>query len=78
MLYFHGRIADGIYANCLLINPVPSAVKFIGNPKYELPYEGEKGMIPVEDADNREYLENLLNAIFDELQVPRIRKSKEA
>ncbi len=39
----------------------------------ELPYEGAKEMLLVEDIDNREVLSELLNAMVDELPAPKKR-----
>ena len=33
----------------------------------EVPYEGAKGMLLVDDVDDREYLVKLLEAMYDEL-----------
>ena len=40
------------------------------NAPLELPYEGAKEMLLVEDIDNREFLEELLNAMLPELPAP--------
>ena len=46
------------------------------NADYELPYEGAKQMLLVDDVDNREYLIGLLNAMYDELPNPKSKKKK--
>lgn len=42
--------------------------------KKEVPYEGAKEMLLVEDVDNREFLEELFSSIFEELPEPKKRK----
>ena len=42
--------------------------------KMELPYEGGKEMLFVEDVDNREFLEKMFTAIYEEL--PESKKKK--
>lgn len=42
---------------------------------YELPYEGAKEMLLVNDVDNREILCNLFLAIYDELPAPKKKKT---
>ena len=37
----------------------------------ELPYEGAKEMLLVDDVENREFLKKLLEAMYDELPAPR-------
>ena len=35
------------------------------NVEYELPYEGAKEMLLVDDVDNKEYLTGLLNSMYE-------------
>ena len=37
----------------------------------ELPYEGAKEMILVDDVDNRGFLKELFEAMYDELPAPK-------
>ena len=37
----------------------------------ELPYEGAKEMILVDDVDNREFLRELVEAMYEELPVQK-------
>lgn len=38
---------------------------------YELPYEGAKEMLLVDDVDSREFLCNLFLSMYDELPAPK-------
>lgn len=80
ILYYRGKIAGGIYDDRLLIKPVPSAEAFIKahgcEPVYELPYAGGKEMLLIEEIDDRHYLQELFDAIYDELELPKTRKKK--
>ena len=40
----------------------------------ELPYEGAKEMIMVDDVENREFLRNMIEAMYDELPEPKRKK----
>ena len=40
----------------------------------ELPYEGAKEMILVDDVENRDFLRDLLEAMYDELPEPKRKK----
>ena len=42
----------------------------------ELPYEGAKEMLVVDDVDNKEYLTGLFNSMYDELPEPKSNKKK--
>ena len=44
------------------------------NAAYELPYEGAKEMILVDDVDNKEFLSRLFHAMIDELPAPKGKK----
>ena len=45
IIYYRGRIVGGIYDDRLLVKPTKSAVSYMANATYELPYEGEKEML---------------------------------
>ena len=74
ILYYRGRVFGGIYDNRLLVKPVPAAVKLMSDASMELPYEGAKEMILVDDVDNREFLCELVEAMYEELPVPKKKK----
>ena len=67
ILYYRGRVFGGIYDDRLLVKPVPSAVKFMPEATMELPYDGAKEMILVDDVDNREFLCKLVRSMWEEL-----------
>ena len=71
IIYYRGKIVGGIYDDRLLVKPVRAAVDFVPDATYELPYEGAKEMLLVEDADDREFLADLFNAMYDELPAPK-------
>ena len=41
---------------------------------YELPYEGAKEMLLVEDVDQKDFLTGLLKAMYEELPEPKKKK----
>lgn len=76
IIYYKGRIVGGIYDDRLLVKPVKSAIDYMPDAKYELLYEGAKAMLLVDNVDNRKYLTNLFEVMFDELPVPKVKKKK--
>ena len=48
----------------------------MSNTKYELPYDGAKEMLLVDDVDNKDYLTGLFNSMYGELPAPKPRKKK--
>ena len=74
ILYYRGKIVGGIYDDRLLIKPVRSAISLMSDATYELPYEGAKEMLLVDDVDNKDFLTQLFNAMYDELPNPKKKK----
>ena len=76
IIYYHGKIADGIYDDRLLVKPVSSAIRYMPTAPFESPYEGAKEMLLVEEVDNKEFLTGLFHAIYDELPAPKPKRKK--
>lgn len=76
LLYLRGKLVGGIYDDRLLVKPVPSAIALMPTAARELPYEGAKEMLLVEDVDDANFLRDLLLAMYDELPAPRKRRAK--
>lgn len=74
VLYYGGKVVGGVYDNRLLIKPTPSAKALMPNAEYQLPYEGAKEMLLVEDIENRDFLRQLFEAMYEELPKPKKRK----
>ena len=74
ILYYRRSVFGGIYDDRLLVKPVPAAVKLMPDATMELPYDGSKEMILVDDVDNREFLCELVEAMYEELPAPKKRK----
>ncbi len=74
ILYLRGKIVGGIYDDRFLVKPTKSATAMMPDAERELPYEGAKEMLLVDNVDNREFLNELLTAMFDELPAPKQKK----
>lgn len=74
IIYYRGRIAGGIYDDRFLVKPTKSAVAMMPEAEMELPYEGAKEMLLVDDIDNKEFLRDLFDAMYDELPAPKKKK----
>ena len=74
IIYYRGKIVGGIYDDRLLVKPTKSAVAMKPGAELELPYEGAKEMLLVDNVENRDFLRNLLEAMYDEL--PAVKKKK--
>ena len=74
ILYMHGRIIGGIYDDRFLVKPTKSAMAMMPDADREIPYEGAREMLLVDNVDNRVFLKELLTAMYDELPVPKQKK----
>ena len=76
IIYYKGKIVGGIYDDRLLVKPIKSAIEYMPTASYELPYEGAKEMLLVDEVDNKEYLANLFKRMIDELPTSKHKKKK--
>lgn len=67
IIYYKGKVIGGIYDNRFLVKPTKSAVSMMPNADLEQPYDGAKKMLLVEDLDNKEFLSELLETLYNEL-----------
>ena len=75
IIYYREKIVGGIYDDRLLVKPVKSAVSLMPNAIYELPYDGAKEMLLVDNVDNKDFLTRLFVAMYDELPAQKKKKS---
>ena len=71
VLYHQGKIFGGIYDDRLLVKPTKSAKALLPDAPMELPYEGAKPMLLVDNVDDRAFLRELITAMAPELPAPR-------
>ena len=71
IIYYRGKVVGGIYDNRFLVKPVKSAVAMMPDADMELPYDGAKKMLMVDDVENREFLGQLMEAMYEELPAPK-------
>ena len=76
IIYYRGKIVGGIYDDRLLVKQVKSAISYMPTASYELPYEGAKEMLLVDEVDNKEFLTGLFDVMYDELPTPKPKKKK--
>ena len=74
IIYYRGKIVGGIYDDRFLVKSVKSAMSMMSDASMELPYEGAKEMVLVDDLENKAFLNELFEKMYDELPAPRKRK----
>ena len=76
IIYYRGRVVGGIYDDRFLVKPTKSARAMMPDADLELPYEGAKEMLLVDNVENRGFLRELVEAMYDELPAPKQKKAK--
>lgn len=76
ILYYRGRIVDGIYDNRLLVKPVAPALALMPEAPYAVPYRGAKAMLLVQEIDEPDFLPRLFMAMYAALPAPKQKKSR--
>ena len=74
IIYYRGKIVGGIYDDRFLVKNVKAAIDKMPDADLELPYEGAKEMLLVDDVDNKEFMKELFEAMYDELPAPKKKK----
>ena len=59
ILYYREKVIGGIYDDRFLVKAVKLAKELMPNALHEIPYEGAKEMLLVDDVENKEFLKNL-------------------
>lgn len=71
ILYYRGKVIGGIYDDRFLVKPTKSARSLMPEAPLQLPYAGAKEMLLVDNVENREFLQDLLKAMYSELPMPK-------
>lgn len=74
IIYYRGKIVGGVYDDRFLVKPVKAAKDIMPEAELELPYDGAKEMLLVDNVENKEFLKDLLDAMYDELPTPKKKK----
>ena len=74
IIYYRGKVIGGIYDDRFLVKNIKAAADLMPKAALELPYDGAKEMLLVDDIENKEFLRNLLEAMADALPTPKKRK----
>ena len=77
ILYYRGKIVGGIYDNRLLVKKTKAASELIPSAICDLPYEGAKEMLLVDEVDRKEFLTKLIETMYDELPLPKQKRKRE-
>ena len=71
IIYYQNKIIGGIYDDRLLVKDVRSARELMPDVPLELPYDGAKKMILVTEVDDKDFLNNLITSVYEELPAKK-------
>ena len=74
VLYYQGKVFGGIYDNRFLVKPTKSAAALMPDAQSELPYEGAKPMLLVDNIEDKAFLKKLVETMSADLPQPKKRK----
>ena len=76
IIYYRSKVIGGIYDDRFLVKNIKAAADLMPEATLELPYDGAKEMLLVDDIENKEFLRGLLDAMVDVLPAPKKKKEK--
>ena len=74
MIYYRGKLAAYICDDRLLVKPLTCVKQLLPDAPYEPPYDGAKDMVLVEDVDNKAFLQDLFEKMYEQLPEPKKKK----
>ena len=76
IIYYRGKVVGGIYDDRFLVKNIKTAADLMPEAALELPYDGAREMLLVDEIENKEFLRELLEAMYEELPAPKKKKEK--
>ena len=74
IIYYRSKVIGGIYDDRFLVKNIKAAADLMPEATLELPYDGAKEMLLVDDVENKGFLRDLLEAMYNERPAPKKRK----
>jgi len=76
IFYYREKVIGGIYEPGFMLKVCPTSLRLLKGFPMLSPYEGAKQMILVDQLDQLDFLEDLLEGMYQELPERKPRKSK--
>ncbi len=76
IFYYREKVFGGIYDDRFLVKITETSKKLMPDACEEIPYDGAKPMLMVDNPDNRDLLKELITGMYDELPMPKVKKKK--
>lgn len=71
IIYYRGKVAGGIYDDRFLVKAVDASTRMMPDAELQLPYEGAKKMLLVDNVEDKDFLCRLFDSMYDELPAPK-------
>lgn len=78
VLYYQDKTVGGIYDERVLVKNIPEAAEILADASLEIPYDGAKPMLLVEELENTVLMQRLMDVLFAALPAPKPRRKKKA
>lgn len=75
LLYYNDKLFGGIYDDRLLVKVTASSLELLPDAPQKIPYEGAKPMLLVTEIEHKNYLRELILAMYEDLSEIK-KKSK--
>lgn len=75
IIYYKDKVVGGIYDDRFMVKLTKASRRMMPEAEMGMPYKGANEMIIVDNLDDREFLKDLFDAMYDELPFPRKKKS---
>ena len=74
VVYFRDKVVGGIYDDRLLVKVTKASEELLSGVPLELPYEGAKMMLKIENVEDHAQMRDLFEAMYPELPARKIKK----
>ena len=74
LIYCKDKLVGGIYDDRFLLKSTNAAMNLMPKAEMKVPYDGAKEMLLVDNVENREFLKELFDAMYEEL--PAVKRKK--
>lgn len=77
VMYYRDKVIGGIYDDRFLVKVTKAGERLMPTCEHISPYEGAKEMLEVDNVDSVSFMEELIEAMYDELPMPKPKVKKE-
>lgn len=78
LLYCRDKLFGGIYDNRFLVKITKSSLELLEDASKEMPYAGAKPMLLVTEMENKDFLQKLILAMYEEIPQTKKKSKKGA